>query len=264
MHKYIELQVWPDGAPNNNGITGEEENPVSGCIANISTATLLVYPAPDPNGKAIIMCPGGGLTKISISHEGHEMAEWFTSRGITFAILKYRLPNGHGDILLSDILQSLRILSDNKQKWNIRKIGVMGASIGGYIASSAAVFFTPDTRPDFQILLYPVISMDKCITHLNSRKQILGDAPSEEIVRAYSTDLHVTEETPPAFITAASDDPVVSPENSICYYDALLWNKIPASMHIYPTGGHGFGFKDTFPYKQELLCELGKWLSNIE
>lgn len=263
MKKYIELNLWPDGAPEPNGLNGAEDLSVPGFIANVSNPTLMVFPAEKPNGKAIIMCPGGGLTKVAIGHEGYDLAEWFNDRGISFAILKYRMPNRHKDILLKDIQQGLRIMSQHKEEWHFNRLGVMGASIGGYIAASASVFFTINTRPDFQILFYPVISMDDDITHINSREQILGGQLQEELIRAYSVNLHVTSHTPPAFITAASDDTAVSPENSISYYQALLWSKVPTSLHIYPKGGHSFAFKDSFPYKKELLNELEKWLSNI-
>lgn len=263
MKQYIKLNLWPDGTPDTNGLSGAEDLSTPGFIANVSNPALLVYPAEHPNGKAIIMCPGGGLTKVAVGHEGHDLAEWFNNLGITFAILKYRMPNGHKDILLHDIQQGLRIMGQHKEEWHFNQLGVMGASIGGYLAASASVFFTEDTHPDFQILFYPVISMEDSITHLNSRKQILGDHPQEELILTYSANLHVTQHTPPAFITAASDDAAVSPENSISYYQALLWSKIPASLHIYPHGGHSFAFKDSFPYKAELLIELKKWLEEL-
>lgn len=263
MKQYIELNLWPEGTPDSNGLSGDEDLSTPGFIANVSNPALIVYPAKHPNGKAIIMCPGGGLTRLAIGHEGHDLAEWFNNLGITFGILKYRMPNGHKEILLNDIQQGLRVMQQHKEEWHFDRLGVMGASIGGYLAASASVFFTEDTRPDFQILFYPVISMEDSITHLNSRKQILGDHPLDESILAYSADLHVTSATPPAFITAASDDVAVSPENSITYYQALLWSKIPASLHIYPKGGHSFAFKDSFPYKTELLFELERWMLDI-
>lgn len=259
MKQYIELNVWPDGTPDSNGLSGAEDISTPGFIANVSNPTLMIFPAERPNGKAIIMCPGGGLTKVAIGHEGVDMAEWFNNIGITFAVLKYRMPNGHKEILLNDIRQSIRIIKQHEKEWHFHKLGVMGASIGGYIAASASVFFTVDTHPDFQILFYPVISMENNITHINSRKQILGDQPSEELTLAYSANLHVTSHTPPAFITAASNDAAVSPENSISYYQSLLWSKVPASLHIYPEGGHSFAFKESFPYRGELMMELEKW-----
>lgn len=264
MKQYIELNIWPDGTPDSNGLSGAEDLSAPDFIANVSNPVLMAYPAKHPNGKAVIMCPGGGLTKVAVGYEGHDMAGWFNDLGITFAILKYRMPNGHKDILLHDIQQAFRIMNQHKEEWNFKRLGVMGASIGGYIAASASVFLTVDTRPDFQILFYPVISMEDSITHINSRKQILGNEPQEELILAYSANLHVTSNTPPAFIATASDDTTVSPENSISYYQALLWSEISASLHIYPQGGHSFAFKDSFPYKKELLIELERWLSGIE
>ena len=260
MEQYIELNIWPDGTPEANGLSGAEDTSLPGFIANVSSPALMVYPAENPSGKAIVMCPGGGLTKVAVGHEGHDMAEWFNQQGITFGILKYRMPNGHKDVLLNDIQQSLRIMRQHKEEWCFTSLGVMGASIGGYIAASASVFATADTRPDFQILFYPVISMEDSITHINSRKQILGEQPDKELIRAYSANLHITKDTPPAFITVAADDAAVSPKNSISYCQALLENKVPVSLHVYPEGGHSFAFRESFPYREELMGELRKWL----
>ena len=243
------ILLWPDGAPTSNGLAGVELEDAPNAISNISNPSLLVYPATKPNGKAILMCPGGGLSKISIGHEGRDMAAWFNAQGITYAVLKYRMPNG---------------LHNYSEEWKITKVGVMGASIGGYIAGHAAIFGVDDARPDFQILLYPVISMLPHLTHLKSRERLLGANPTHEEEEAFSLELHVNALTPPAFIALASDDEAVSPENSVLYYLALLKNKVSASLHIYPKGGHSFGFRDNFVYKRQWTDELEKWLSTIE
>ena len=222
---------------------------------------LYIYPAQQPSGKAIIMCPGGGLTKVAMEHEGHEMAPWFNEQGITFAILKYRMPDGNRKSLLEDIHQAILVMRGLSDEHGFKELGVMGASIGGYIAASAAVFQTDTARPDFQILFYPVISMKQEYTHIPSRTHILGQHPSNKEENEFSLELHVHSSTPKAFIAAASDDKAVSPINSTLYYDALLKQDIPASLHIYPDGGHSFAFRDTFPYKALLLKELKVWLS---
>ena len=218
------ILLWPDGAPTSNGLAGVELEDAPNAISNISNPSLLVYPATKPNGKAILMCPGGGLSKISIGHEGRDMAAWFNAQGITYAVLKYRMPNGHREVPLDDVRQGLR----------------------------------------FQILLYPVISMLPHLTHLKSRERLLGANPTHEEEEAFSLELHVNSLTPPAFIALASDDEAISPENSVLYYLALLKNKVSASLHIYPKGGHSFGFRDNFVYKRQWTDELEKWLSTIE
>lgn len=258
------ILLWPDGAPTSNGLAGVELEDAPNAISNISNPSLLVYPATKPNGKAILMCPGGGLSKISIGHEGRDMAAWFNAQGITYAVLKYRMPNGHREVPLDDVRQGLRILHNYSEEWKITKVGVMGASIGGYIAGHAAIFGVDDARPDFQILLYPVISMLPHLTHLKSRERLLGANPTHEEEETFSLELHVNALTPPAFIALASDDEAVSPENSVLYYLALLKNKVSASLHIYPKGGHSFGFRDNFVYKRQWTDELEKWLSTIE
>ena len=134
------ILLWPDGAPTSNGLAGVELEDAPNAISNISNPSLLVYPATKPNGKAILMCPGGGLSKISIGHEGRDMAAWFNAQGITYAVLKYRMPNGHREVPLDDVRQGLRILHNYSEEWKITKVGVMGASIGGYIAGHAAIF----------------------------------------------------------------------------------------------------------------------------
>ena len=260
----VELPLWPDGAPNSSGLTGEEQETRPHFVTNVTHPTLTVYHPEKPNGMAIIMCPGGGYRGLGMDGEGYDMAPWFCGQGITYMVLKYRMPNGHREVPLDDVRQGLRILRNYSEEWKITKVGVMGASIGGYIVGHAAIFGVDDARPDFQILLYPVISMLPHLTHLKSRERLLGANPTHEEEEAFSLELHVNSLTPPAFIALASDDEAVSPENSVLYYLALLKNKVSASLHIYPKGGHSFGFRDNFVYKRQWTDELEKWLSTIE
>lgn len=259
----IELQVWPDGAPNTNELNVDETEARPNRPTNISTATLTVYVAKNGNGKAIVACPGGGYVHLAMDHEGHDMAAWYNAQGITYAVLKYRMPNTHDDVPLSDALQAIRIMRQHAEEWGIEKVGIMGSSAGGHLASTAATHFTEDSRPDFQILFYPVISMDMAICHKGSRERLIGKNPMEEMVRLYSNELQVTAQTPPAFIMHSSDDRTVPVENSIRYYQALVKNKVPASLHCYPVGGHGWGFRDNFLYKREWTGELEKWLREL-
>lgn len=188
------------------------------------------------------------------------MADWFDTQGITLAVLRYRVPNGHPDVPLSDIHQSIRDLRAHSCELNIRKIGVMGASAGGHLASMAATHFDAETRPDFQILLYPVVTMNPGYTHMGSHDNLLGKNPSKQLEEEYSNECQVTLQTPPAFIVHCSDDGLVPVANSVNYYMELVKNKVPASLHIYPTGGHGWGFSDYFAYKRQWTEELEKWL----
>ena len=225
-------------------------------------ATLTIYPAKKPNGQAIVACPGGGYAGIATTHEGHDMATWFNTQGITYAVLHYRMPYGKHEIPLSDAHQAIRYMRKNAEKWGIDQLGIMGSSAGGHLASTAATHFTEETRPDFQILFYPVVTMTD-YTHQGSKDNLLGKNPSEELVKLYSNELQVTEQTPPAFIMHSSNDDAVPVLNSINYYLALCKHGVWSSMHLYPVGGHGWGYNESFPYKTQWKDELEKWLREI-
>ena len=227
-----------------------------------SEATLTIYPAKNPNGQAIVACPGGGYAGIAVTHEGHDMAAWFNTQGITYAVLHYRMPYGKHEIPLSDAHQAIRYMRKHADQWGIKQLGIMGSSAGGHLASTAATHFTEETRPDFQILFYPVVTMSD-YTHQGSKDNLLGKNPSEELVKLYSNELQVNENTPPAFIMHSSDDTVVPVLNSINYYLAMCKHGVPASMHFYPVGGHGWGYNETFPYKSQWKAEMEKWLREI-
>ena len=225
-------------------------------------ATLTIYPAKKPNGQAIVACPGGGYAGIATTHEGHDMATWFNTQGITYAVLHYRMPYGKHEIPLSDAHQAIRYMRKNAEKWGIEQLGIMGSSAGGHLASTAATHFDAETRPDFQILFYPVVTMTD-YTHQGSKDNLLGKNPSEELVKLYSNELQVTEQTPPAFIMHSSNDDAVPVLNSINYYLALCKHGVWSSMHLYPVGGHGWGYNESFPYKTQWKDELEKWLREI-
>lgn len=261
--KPIELLLWPNGAPNSNGLTGTEEDLNGGRVANVIKPSITVYPAAKPNGMAIIMCPGGGYARLAMNHEGHDMAPWFNTQGITYVVLKYRMPNGNYEVPLSDAEQAIRLVREHATEWGInpQRVGIMGASAGGHLAASLATLYSSDkTRPDFQILFYPVISMINGVTHGGSRGNLLGANPSQELEQKYSLERQVSARSPQAFIMLSSDDSAVPPINGIGYYLALREQKVPASLHVYPTGGHGWGFRDNFTYKRQWTEELEKWL----
>jgi acetyl esterase/lipase len=261
--KPVELLLWPDGAPNTNGLTGTEEDLQGGRVANVVNPSITVYRPAKPNGMAIIMCPGGGYARLAMNHEGHDMAAWFMAQGITYAVLKYRIPNEHYEVPLSDAEQAIRLMRKHAKEWNINpnRIGIMGASAGGHLAASLATLYGSDaTRPDFQILFYPVISMLKGVTHGGSRRNLLGENPSTELEQKYSLERQVSPKTPQAFIMLSADDGAVPPINGIGYFLSLREQKVPATLHVYPTGGHGWGFRDNFTYKRQWTDELEKWL----
>lgn len=259
----IEISLWPNGMPNSNGLTGTEEDLEGGRVANVVNPSIAVYRPEKPNGMAIIMCPGGGYARLAMGHEGHDMAAWFTTQGITYVVLKYRMPNGHYEVPLSDAEQAIRIVRQHAAEWNINphRIGIMGASAGGHLAASLATLYSSqETRPDFQVLFYPVISMKEGVTHAGSRVNLIGENPSAELEKKYSLEQQVNAQTPQAFIMLSSDDGAVPPANSLGYYEALLKNHVPATLHAYPIGGHGWGFRDNFTYKRQWTGELEKWL----
>ena len=263
--KPIELPLWPNGAPNSNELKGDEQEMDNGRVSNIKNPDITVYRAEHPNGMAVIMCPGGGYARLAMNHEGHDMAPWFNTQGITYVVLKYRMPNGHKEVPFSDVEQAIRLVRQHAAEWNINpaKVGIMGASAGGHLASTLATHDpSKETRPDFQILLYPVITMDANFTHAGSRENLITKNPSADLIAKYSNELQVNAQTPQAFIALSSDDKAVLPQNSINYYLALLKHNVPATMHIYPTGGHGWGFRDNFTYKRQWTDELEKWLRN--
>ena len=246
--KPVEIPLWPNGAPNTNGLTGDQEDLDGGRVANVVNPTITVYRPANPNG---------------MTHEGHDMASWFNTQGITYVVLKYRMPNGHREVPLSDAKQAIRIIRQHAKEWGINpnRVGVMGASAGGHLAASLSTLYGSDeTRPDFQILLYPVISMIPGITHGGSRQNLLGNNPTKELEADYSLERRVSPRSPQAFIVLSADDGAVPPMNSIGYFLALNQQKVPVSMHIYPIGGHGWGFRDNFTYKRQWTEELEKWL----
>lgn len=260
--KPIQIKVWPNGAPNSNGITVAEKQIDASRVSDVTEPILTVYPAKNPNGLAIVACPGGGYARLAMNHEGHDMATWFNAQGITYAVLKYRMPNANHEVPLSDALQALRIMKEKAAEWKFNKVGIMGSSAGGHLASTVATHFTEDSRPDFQILFYPVVSMVNP-THQGSKDNLLGKQPSRELQELYSNEMQVTPQTPPAFIMHSSDDKAVPVSNSVDYYTALVKNGVSASMHLYPVGGHGWGYNENFLYKRQWTGELEKWLREI-
>lgn len=257
------LDLWPDGAPTDNGLRGTETADAEHATL-VEHPTLSIYPAPHPNGTTILMCPGGGYHDVWYGHEGYMMADWLNAQGITLAVLKYRMPNFHHEVPLDDAQRAMVLLRQHADEWGAALIGVAGASAGGHLASTVATHYTDAVnRPDFQILFYPVITMEKGVTHDGTRHFLIGDNPSDELVKRYSNELQVRDDAPPAFIIASSDDGLVPVENSLRYYRALLDHHVSTTMHLYPYGEHGWGFRDSFAYKPLWTAELAQWLREL-
>ena len=277
MTQNLTIKVWPNGAPDSNGLTVPEETYEGRRVRNVSEAELYVYfPKKEINtGAAVVICPGGGYMIEAMDHEGYEMAEWLATQGVTGVVLKYRLPYGHDQIPLKDAQRAMRIVRQKAAEWNINpeKIGIAGSSAGGHLASTAGTKFdlgNPDAsdplekfscRPDFMLLLYPVITFNEEFGHMGSRVNLIGPGNKWELVEKYSNELQVTAQTPPTFFILADDDGSVPPRNSIEFYLALKKFKIPAEMHIFSQGGHGFGMtKKNLPVDQwpELFAQWMK------
>jgi len=240
------IVLWPDGAP---GALGKED-------ADIPTLTIYLPAPPQATGAAIVVCPGGGYGALAMDHEGHQVARLLTSRGVAALILKYRLgPRYHHPAMQQDVLQAIRYARWKAEDLKIRKdrIGVMGFSAGGHLASTAATLFdggnaasaapidAVSSRPDFAVLIYPVITMNQDSTHKGSQRNLLGDSPSSELLQKLSTDKQVTPRTPPTFLFHTNEDAGVPAENSVQFYLALRKAGVPGELHIFQKGPHGVG-----------------------
>lgn len=251
------IPLYPGKIPNAKS-AADEETTEKGIVRNVSIPTLSVF-LPEKgtaNGTSVIICPGGGYGVLVIVREGYEVARAFNKIGITAFVLKYRLPSDKFSedksvVPLQDAQQAIKTVRERAKEWNVdrSKIGIMGFSAGGHLASTAGTHFDKSVienkdktsvKPDFMILVYPVISFLEAPTHKGSRNNLLGSTPTEEQIRYFSNELQVNQSTPPAFITHAGDDTVVPVSNSMMFYDALSKFKSPSELHIYSKGEHGF------------------------
>ena len=259
------IPLWPEGkVPNwrENAVEEKSTESQDGIlrISGVTVPTLSVYlpQQKDATGAAVMICPGGGYAILAASHEGSDLAKWFNARGIAAFVLKYRLPNEKAmvhqhEVPLMDAMQGIRIIRENAGKWNIiqNRIGVMGFSAGGHLAATLSTHFNKGkganelSKPNFSILMYPVISFANGMVHGGSRDNLLGTEKSEELIQYYSNELQVDAQTPPAFLVHSMDDKSVPVQNSISYALALKEKGIPAEMHVYPRGGHGYGLRTT-------------------
>ena len=263
--------LWPEGAP---GALGGEDR-------DIPTIAVTFPEREVSNGAAVVICPGGGYQELAMGHEGHDVAEWFNSLGYTAAVLKYRLPSDgyQHPAPLQDVQRALQMMRSNSKNWNLnpRKIGVFGSSAGGHLASAAATLvraaepaaedpiFRVSSRPDFLVMLYPVTSFGPDLSKgISSKRNLLGEDPPEELVELLSSYRQVTKDTPPSFIVHADDDPPVKAEHSVRFYLALREVGVPAELHIFKQGGHGFGItKDPKRPVDHWPDLLERWLEGV-
>ena len=231
--------------------------------------TVYLPDAKKATGRAIVCCPGGGYSHLAMDHEGHQWAPFFNTQGIALIVLKYRMPHGNRLVPISDAEEAVKTVRRHAAEWHINPddIGIMGFSAGGHLASTIATHSKGDAAPNFQILFYPVITMDPGFTHKGSHDNFLGSVESKKEMKKleteFSSELQVNRTTPRAFLALSDDDKAVPASNGFGYYQQLYKHDVPASIHIYPTGGHGWGYRETFEYHYQMVFELKAWLKSF-
>lgn len=279
------IKLWKGDIPFSNGTIGEEEITDRGHVRNVQDPEIIVY-LPEKKkatGAAVVICPGGGYGILAIKHEGHDIARWFNEFGVAGIVVKYRLPTSDNitdksEVAMTDAKRAIRMLRYNSIDWGIQpdKIGIMGFSAGGHLASTVGTHFDygeadsedpiqkVSCRPDFMILMYPVISMSEDFMHSGSMKNLLGENPSKEQMLRFSNEKQVTVETPPTILIHSSDDKAVPVANSIKFYEALTQNGVSAELHIFNSGGHGFGLGRKDGTSHNLWAENCKaWMKDM-
>ena len=253
------VDLWPDGLPDTNG--RDLVRPYDMKDNYKPRLTVFLPDSTKATGQAVLCIPGGGYTTVCYNAEGPVWAPYFLKRGIAIAVLIYRLPNGYTAVPATDAMEAMRILRRNATKWGYspHKIGIMGHSAGGHLAATVATHAVGDARPDFQILLYPVITMGGTHTRYN----LIGKDPLPGIADYYSLEKQVRPGQAPALILTADDDELVPTSNAVGYYLALNRAHVPASLHIWPSGRHGFSCHKSFPWHDEEIREIFSWLKSI-
>ena len=265
------IVIWDnESAPTSSGLFGPTFIEKGVYEANNNVAELFVYKAKEPNGRAVVVCPGGGYHNLAIGYEGHDMARWLAENGTTAAVLKYRMPNGHPEVPTEDALEALRYMREEyPHKQEARQVGIMGFSAGGHLAAATGVgalakylHAQSDPRPDFMLLFYPVITSGEK-SHRGSFDNLLGADRTEEQSLEWSVERLVDKVTPPALFILSDDDGGVPPQNSTMMYNAMKQTGIPASLYILPEGGHGWGIKESFRYRELWQGLTLDWLARI-
>ena len=270
----ITIKLWDNAtAPHSNHLTGEKKDEGGVRYSNTTEAVLYIYEAQPERatGQSIVICPGGGYRLVAMGHEGHDFGKWLAENGVTAAVLMYRMPNHHPEVPLEDAAEAVRYMKEEyAPTHSITSVGIMGFSAGGHLAASTAVGaleHNGDTshratlRPDFAVLFYPVITGEPLHAHKGSFDYLLGADRTAELTARYSAEKLVSAATPPTFLVCSVDDGGVPPANSTMFYNALKAHGVPASLHILPSGGHGWGFRDSFRYKPQWQSALLDWLT---
>lgn len=260
--EYQEVWIYPDGNfPEVNGHENDEPKQKNNWTAQ---PYMHIYRADTQNnsGRTVVCLPGGGYSHLSLVNEGSDWAPYFRNLGINFVVLAYRMPYGHDQIPQTDVYDGFRYLKAHASELGINPndIGIMGFSAGGHLASTVATHAPKEVRPSFQILFYPVVSMDTLVTHRGSHDNLIGRYACDSLVQLYSNEKQIDELTPPAILLMADDDKAVPTPNGVNYYLSMREHGIPATLHVYPSGGHGFGFKSSFAYHDAMLQDLADWL----
>ena len=263
----FEVKLWPEGPAESNGLSGPEVVDQKGRVSNVSDPTMTVYlpEAEKRTGAAMLICPGGGYSFLAFDNEGTNWGEWFAENGIVGVVLKYRMPNCHHRVPLADAIRAMQLIREHATAWGVdpTKVGVIGFSAGGHLVTTLITHYTKGTRPDFAIAAYPVVSFDKKYlregagTYLNL---VGGDQASQELRDLYSNEKQVTPQTPPTLILFSDDDKTVKPINGTVFYEALKANGVPASLLIFPSGGHGWGFRENFKYHEPMTAAVLDWI----
>ncbi len=230
---------------------------------------LFCYLPSNPSGRAIVDCPGGGYTHLAMQHEGHDWAAFFNEKGIALFVLQYRMPHGDRSIPLSDAYHAMRLVRDSAKVWHVNPddVGIMGFSAGGHLASTVSTHAENAERPNFSILFYPVISMNPKEGHAGSSLHFLGEdgVKDPKLIAEYSNDKAVLSHiTPRSVVLTVNDDKTVPPvTNGVAYYSAMHNAGNECSLFVYPTGGHGFGFRSTWTFHNQMLYDLSQWLDSF-
>lgn len=263
------IVIWNNNkAPHSNELTGEAYDSKPYRLVNTTEAIMYIYHADKEKatGQSVVICPGGGYAKLSMDQEGYLMAQWLAKNGITGVVLEYRLPNGHREVPLEDVVEAIRIVRKKAKKWNLdpTKVGVMGFSAGGHLAASASNIPAVEDRPNYSILFYPVLTAGDFNTHKGSFRNLLGKRHTAAEADEWAMDKIASEQTPPTILILSDDDTTVPAAGAALYYAALRYHGVKAAMYVFPEGGHGWGNYDKFSYQKEWQHLLLRWLKELK
>jgi acetyl esterase/lipase len=278
------IPLWTGSIPNYQDVGETEYVDTSSDVESYKLVTepaiSIFFPSKKNSSRqAVLIIPGGGYQAVVHKWEGSDVAKWLNSNGITAIVLKYRLPNAKNNIVrdkspIMDAAQAFKLIKENAVNWNIdiNNIGVMGFSAGGHLASTLGTHFNDNLlndqsdvlklRPNFMVLVYPVISMEKEFTHIGSRENLFGSNPELELMEYYSSENYVSKNTPPSFLVHTSDDEVVDVENTISFYKALRNKKVNSELHVFPHGEHGFSLANGLGQLESWKSLCINWLRN--